>query len=140
MAPATPAAGSIPADRLELYDRLIATVPGLERKGAAMPYTSLNGHMFSYLGKDGRLALRLPTAERQTFVDRFSTTLHEAYGIVQKEYVTVPDDLLTDTATLAPYLAASYAYVSGLKPKPTTRKTARVIPGEALRNLEGDEA
>jgi len=50
--------------------------------------------------------------------------LHEAYGIVQKEYVTVPDDLLTDTAALAPHLAASFAYVSALKPKPTRRKSS----------------
>ena len=34
----------------------------------------------------------------------------------------MPDELLDDTATLAPYLAASYAYVSALKPKPTTRR------------------
>jgi len=37
--------------KLELYERVVATVPGVERKGATIPYTSLNGHMFSYLGK-----------------------------------------------------------------------------------------
>ena len=36
---------NIPADKLALYDKLIARHPGIERKGAANPYTSLNGHM-----------------------------------------------------------------------------------------------
>ena len=50
-----------PPDRLELYEKLIATNPSVKRKGATVPYTSLNGHMFSYLSKEGKLALRLPS-------------------------------------------------------------------------------
>ncbi len=46
---------SIPAEKSELYDRLIATHPKIERKGAAMGYTSLNGHMFSCWGPLGCL-------------------------------------------------------------------------------------
>jgi len=53
-------AAGMPADRLELYERLVATQPSVERKGATMPYTSLNGHMFSFLTETGKLALRLP--------------------------------------------------------------------------------
>lgn len=41
------------ADSLELYEKLVATNPGIERKGATVPYTSINGHMFSYLSKGG---------------------------------------------------------------------------------------
>lgn len=39
---------------LERYERLVATIPGVERKGRTLPYTSLNGHMFSFLGEGGR--------------------------------------------------------------------------------------
>ena len=35
----------IPAELLERYDRLIATQPDVARKGATMPYTSVNGHI-----------------------------------------------------------------------------------------------
>jgi hypothetical protein len=38
---------------LALYEKLVATNPGVERKGATMPYTSVNGHMFSLLTKEG---------------------------------------------------------------------------------------
>ena len=41
------------AAKLVLYEKLIATNPAVERKGDTMPYTSLNGHMFSLLAKDG---------------------------------------------------------------------------------------
>ena len=76
----------------ERYDRLIATQPDVVRKGAAMPYTSVNGNMFSYL-QDGHLVLRLPADERAAFLDRHDTHLHQTHGIVQKEYVDVPDAL-----------------------------------------------
>ena len=36
-----------------------------------MPYTSLNGHMFSVLHKDGSVALRLPAAEREAFLKKY---------------------------------------------------------------------
>ena len=39
-----------------------------------------------------------------------------------KEYVAVPAELLAETEKLAPYLAKSYDYAKGLKPKPTTRE------------------
>ncbi len=94
----------------------------MERKGAAVPYTSLNGNMFSYLSKDGKLALRLPAAERDAFLKKYRAKLCEAYGIVQKEYVEVPETLLEKTAELKKYLDMGFEYVSRLKPKPTSKK------------------
>ena len=117
------ASSAIQAARLAAYDRLIGAVAGVIRRGASIPYTSLNGNMFSYLFDEGSLALRLSPADREAFLTQFGTHLHEAYGIVQKEYVDVPDALLDDTAQLESWFAASYAYVSSLRPKPTTRRS-----------------
>jgi hypothetical protein len=118
------AGGEIPADKLKLYEKLVATNPKVERKGATVPYTSLNGHMFSYLTKEGSLALRLPSPDREAFLKKYKTTLCEAYGVVQKEYVMVPDTLLSKTKELSKFFDMSYAYVSSLKPKPPTGKTS----------------
>jgi len=115
------ATSTIKPDRLAAYDRLIGTLPGVVRKGASIPYTSVNGNMSSYLFGEGSLALRLSPADREAFVTRFGAHLHEAYGIVQKEYVDVPDEMLDDTERLGTWFVAGYAYVSSLKPKPTTR-------------------
>ena len=115
---AVPAA---PPDRVEAYDRLVGAVSEVERKGAAMPYTSVNGNMFSYLDASGVMAMRLSAADRVAFIERFATHLHEAYGIVQKEYVSVPAAVLDDTELLLPWFRSSYVYALTLKPKPTKR-------------------
>jgi hypothetical protein len=114
---------NILADKQARYDKLLATNRRIERKGAANPYTSLNGHMFTYLNPSGILALRLPEKEREEFLEKYKTTLFEAYGTVMKEYVTVPDSLLKKTKELRKYLELSYAYIQTLRPKPT-RKTS----------------
>jgi hypothetical protein len=46
-------------DRVRLYERHVAAHPFMERKGATMFYTSVNGHMFSCLNKQGEIGLRL---------------------------------------------------------------------------------
>ena len=116
------AAATAPREKLELYEKLVATNPSVERKGATVPYTSLNGHMFSYLSKEGRLALRLPAGEREAFLKKYKAKLCEAYGMVQPEYVEVPDSLLASTQELKKFFDCSYEYVDSLKPKPTTKK------------------
>jgi len=115
-------APNAPPDRVAAYERLVAAVPDVERKGATMPYTSVNGNMFSYLDASGSMALRLSESDRAVFMDRFATTLHHAYGIVQKEYVTVPPNLLDDTERLLPWLEASHTYALTLKTKPSKRR------------------
>ena len=80
--------------------------------------------MFSYLSKEGKLELRLPPADREAFLKKYDAKLCQAYGMVQPEYVEVPDALLSSTGELKKYFDASYAYVSALKPKPTTQKKA----------------
>lgn len=56
---------------------------------------------------------------------KYKAKLCEADGVVQKEYVEVPDAVLAKTAELRKYFGASVEYVSGLKPKPTTKKKAK---------------
>jgi|SRR5580658_8098847 TfoX/Sxy family transcriptional regulator of competence genes len=108
-------------EKVALYDKLIATIPSIERKGDANPYTALNGNMFTLLHQS-RLAIRLPEADREKFLKKYKTTLFEAYGAVMQEYVAVPDALLENTKELQKYLDASYAYAKTLKPKPTKKK------------------
>jgi hypothetical protein len=117
--PSAATAASIPA-----YDRAIAAHPGLERNGAKLPCTSLNGNMSSDLAEDGVMVLRLGAEDWAAFLDRYGTRLHEAYGTIQKEYVDVPGTLLEATDELAPWFAASVSYVGGLRRKPTTRRSS----------------
>ena len=130
----------IPPEALERYDRLIRERPHFERKGVGLPYTSVNGHMFSFLSADGTMGIRLPLEQREAFLKHWETSLFVAHGAVLKEYVVVPDRLFRNTGDLLKYLDVSYQYVVGLKPKkPRTpaarksRRTSRKTPGGSRR-------
>jgi TfoX/Sxy family transcriptional regulator of competence genes len=113
----------IPADKVALYEKAVATLSGVERKGAANPFTALNGNMFSLLSAQTEtLALRLPKDEREAFLKKYKSKPFEVYGAVMKEYVTVPDALLRNTKELQKYMAVSYEYAKTLKPKASKKK------------------
>jgi hypothetical protein len=104
-----------------LYERLVASTPDVERKGATMPYTSRNGHMSSFLDATGSVAIRLPADARQEFITRYGTTLAEQHGRTMQEFVVVPDTLLEQTDVLRAWLTRSHEWIDTLKPKPTTK-------------------
>jgi hypothetical protein len=105
------------AANLELYEKAVATIPEVKRKGKSMPFTSHNGNMFSFLTKEGKLALRLSKEDREAFVKKYGTGPVVQYGAVMKEYVEVPQELLTNTDELKGYFELSYRYVGTLKKK-----------------------
>lgn len=108
---------AIPAESLDLYEKLISSIPKIERKGDVHPYTSVNGHMFSYLDQTGTLGMRLPAEEVDAFLKKYKTTMFESYGVVKKDWVTVPAALLRNTKELKKYLEMSYECTKALKPK-----------------------
>src|SRR4051812_45244658 len=106
---------TVPAESLGRYIKLVATIKNLEVRGAALPYTSVNGHMFSFLDKGGNLALRLPEEKRNGFLKKYKAGLMEQHGIVLKEYVAVPAPVFSSMRAIKPYFLEGYNYVSALK-------------------------
>jgi hypothetical protein len=111
-----------PPDRLALYEQLVESTADVERKGATMPYTSRNGHMFSFLDPAGAMALRLPPDARDEFMARYGATLIEQHGRTMQEFVAIPASLLERTDELRPWLTRSHDWIGSLKPKPTKRR------------------
>jgi hypothetical protein len=107
----------IPAEKMKHYEQLIATNPQIERKGDVHPYTSQNGHMFTSLDQTGALGIRLPHEDAEAFLKKYNSTPFESYGVVKKDWVTVPDTLLKNTKELRKYLEMSLEHVKTLKPK-----------------------
>jgi hypothetical protein len=124
VATAKKTASAIPAAKLALYEKLIATDPTIERKGVTLPYTSTNGKMFTYLSPTGDLRLRLPDEERSAFLKKYRTTLAVSGGMVMEDFVAVPPGLLARTAELKPYLGISRAYAERLGRKTGTKRSA----------------
>lgn len=112
---------TIPADCIEAYDKLVARVPGLQRKGAKSKYTSRNGHMFSFLTQEGRLAIRLGKEEQEAFIKKHKAEYVYQHGCMMHGYVLVPDKMFRRPASIGPYFERSYAYIGSLPPKATTR-------------------
>ena len=110
-----------PPEKIEQYEALVATLENVERKGKTMLYTSLNGHMYSFLSKAGEMAIRLPEKPREEFLKKYNAKLSIQNGAVMKEYVEVPDEYCGLTDELATYMKISHAYVLSLKPKPTKK-------------------
>ncbi len=104
-------------EKLNCYDTLVNACEGFERKGKSMPYTSANGYMFSQLNKAGELGIRLPKDLQQKFMEQFNSGPFYSYGAQMKDYVLVPDSLLSDISTLLPYLQKGYEFVMSLPPK-----------------------
>jgi len=112
---------TIPAAKLALYDKLLAAEPGVERKGATIPYTSTDGKMFTYLSPSGDLRLRLPAEERAAFMKKYGTKPVVQHGVLMKDWVAVPAALFARVAELKPYLEKSRAYARQLGTKRRTK-------------------
>ena len=114
----------MPADKLELYRKLLDMHPDHELKGGLkLPHTSTNGYMYSSLTKDGRLGLRLSAEDREAFMEKYGAVPFKNYGANIKEHVEVPETLLENPEELGPFLAKSRAYTRSLPPKATKKKS-----------------
>lgn len=104
-------------EKLAFYDKLIEACPDFERKGKSMPYTSVNGHMFSQLNKAGEIGIRLSREAQKKFIEAHQAGEFRSYGAVMKDYVRVPEALWDDFELLVSYLNAGYRYAKSLEPK-----------------------
>ena len=111
----------IPEAKVALYDKLIASNKDLERSGATMPYTSMNGNMFTFLDKEGQINLRLSAEDREAFLKKYKNAVSVQHGVVMKEYVSVPPALEKDFKMLKKLLGMSVAYAKTLKAKPSKK-------------------
>ena len=106
-----------PAEKLALYEQLVASVEGVERKGAANPYTSRNGYMTSFLDKAGEVSLRLSKADQAEFIEAYDTRVPMQYGKNMPDFAVVPDTLLENLDEVRPWFVRSWDFVGTLEPK-----------------------
>jgi hypothetical protein len=104
-------------EKLKIFDDIVATCSDFERKGKSMIYCSANGYMFALLNKAGELGVRLSKPSQEVFKKKHNTTEYKSYGAVMKDYVLIPDNLLSDSNLMTKLFTESYNYVITLKPK-----------------------
>ena len=114
-----------PPEALERYLAVVEASGNGELKGAKNPYTSRNGHMFSFLDANGVLALRLSEELEAEFRQRHESGPVEQYGRTMRGYSSVPDALATDTAACAQWYDRAWDWIGTLQPKPTKKPTKK---------------
>ena len=112
-----------PPAALEAYRSAVEeSKSGAELKGAKNPYTSRNGHMFSFLDREGTMALRLSDELTAEFRSSYASGDVIQYGSTMRGYSSVPPELLADTATLAGWFDRSWEWIGTLPAKATKKK------------------
>ena len=112
-----------PPEALDRYRAVVAEAHSEATiKGAKNPYTSRNGHMFSFLTPEGTMALRLSDELGERFRAEHESGPVMQYGKVMNGYVSVPDDLAADPARLAPWFDEAWEWIGSLPPKPTKKR------------------
>ena len=107
-----------PVEALERYREVVAASSrDVEVKGAKNPYTSRNGHMFSFLDRDGTMALRLSDELREEYGHTYSMDPVIQYGSVMRGYVAIDADLFEDVTALTEWFDRSYDWIGSLDPK-----------------------
>jgi TfoX/Sxy family transcriptional regulator of competence genes len=77
--------------------------------------------MFSFLDQDGAMALRLSQELTDEFLSTYESGPVMQYGSVMRGYVSIPDDLLSNTKVLGSWFKQSYDWIGTLEPKPTKK-------------------
>jgi hypothetical protein len=121
-----------PSAALERYRAVVAASGNGEVKGAKNPYTSRNGHMFSFLDADGVMALHLSPELEVEFRSRYESGAVIQYGSTMRGYSSVPDELLDDPETLREWYDRAWEWIGTLQPKPTRRPTRKPV-GKATK-------
>ena len=107
-----------PAEALAAYKSVVAASDSdAEVKGAKNPYTSRNGHMFSFLDKQGTMAIRLSEEMTAEFRSAYESDDVIQYGATMRGYSSVPDDLLANSSELAEWFDRSWTWIGTLPPK-----------------------
>lgn len=110
-----------PPEALERYLALVELSGNGEVKGAKNPYTSRNGHMFSFLDPEGNLALQLSGELETEFREAYSSGPVEQHGRTMRGYSSVPADLFADSSSLCVWYDRAWEWIDTLKPKPAKR-------------------
>lgn len=102
---------------LEEYKALIHNICQMEVKGKTMPYTSINGNMFSFLDSAGNLGLRLPTNILKDLIIKLKSKYCEAHGVILKKYLEISPQIFENQTLMKELITISYDFAKTLKPK-----------------------
>lgn len=106
-----------PQKSLDAFDKIFEGLPDIERKGVTNPYTSANTYMFTHLNAAGEMGLRLGKEDREAFIEKYDTRIHQSHGHNMPDFVMVPFDVMTNMRVIRRWVKKSLEHTMSLKPK-----------------------
>jgi TfoX/Sxy family transcriptional regulator of competence genes len=115
-----------PQSLIDLFDKAVpSSVTVSRRKMFGYPAAFANGNLFIGLHQSD-LIMRLSEEDRARFSAKFGERIFEPVrGRRMREYVRLPEELLTDTRNRGPWIKRSLEYAEGIKPKARRKNKAR---------------
>ena len=109
-------------DIIKIYAEAVESLPDIKIKGKASAYTSLNGHMFSFVDGENNLSVRLPKEVQEEIINNKGGSYSIQYGATMRGYAMLPIEIINDKEELKNLFQISYEYIQSLNPKPTKKK------------------
>lgn len=100
------------------YTEYIQKWGKVERKGKNNPYTSHNGHMFSFIDKKEKyMAVRLDKQQQEAYFEATGTSYVIQYNSKMNGYICLTDEIFNDFNQVKDWLDKSFEFVCSLPPK-----------------------
>lgn len=115
-----------PQALIDLFDKAVPASANVSRRQMfGYPAAFANGNLFIGLHQNDFI-MRLSEEDRARFSARYGDrTFEPMKGRRMREYVRLPEELLTDTRRRAPWIKRSLQYAEAIKPKPQSKKSRR---------------
>jgi len=118
-----------PQALIDLFDKAVPASANVSRRQMfGYPAAFANGNLFIGLHQNDFI-MRLSEEDRTRFSARYGERPFEPMkGRRMREYVRLPEELLTDARRRAPWIKRSLQYAEAIKPKPQSKKSRRRAP------------
>src|SRR5215204_3567175 len=115
-----------PQPLIDLFDKSVPSGASVtRRKMFGYPAAFANGNLFIGLHQNDFI-MRLSEEDRTRFSARYGQcTFEPMKGRAMREYVRLPEELLTDARRRAPWIKRSLQYAEAIRSKPRSRKSPR---------------
>src|SRR5215203_2828773 len=112
-----------PQPLIDLFDKSVPSGASVtRRKMFGYPAAFANGNLFIGLHQNDFI-MRLSEDDRARFSAQYGERIFEPMqGRPMREYVRLPEELLTDARKRAPWIKRSLEYAKGVKPRTRTKK------------------
>ena len=114
-----------PPELIALFDAAVPQDGRIERrKMFGYPAAFLNGYLFAGLHQENFILKLSPVDRDRLVAERHASIFEPVPGRPMREFVVLPQSVLSERAALAAWIEQSIVYVAGKPPKPVRAKKA----------------